>query len=221
VTPLAWEDNLEFWRVLHSVIDAEPAIEELRPVRGVLAELGIEAERFFQPDQAPSGLLTEVARVGRDQMLVSAFASYRSDRLAWPDRTWEWVGLRPENGDFERPSSLDVEARDRRGTGSFLTGRLVEGLSPTWCRRDWLFSAIELDFFQEDVALYLFQSFAFCPIHIFVDQFLSQLGTRYRSERMGSILVGPDLDGVLVFHVGRNGSPRRPHYASTDRQLCE
>ncbi|MEV6353245.1 DUF1214 domain-containing protein [Streptomyces hydrogenans] len=31
----------------------------------------------------------------------------------WPDRTWEWVGLRPENGTFERPGSLDVEARDR------------------------------------------------------------------------------------------------------------
>ena len=99
--------------MLHSVIDAEPAIEELRPMLGVLAELGVEAERPFQPDQAPAGLLTEVARVGRDQMLVSAFASYRSDRLAWPDRTWEWVGLWPQNRDFERPSSLDVEARDR------------------------------------------------------------------------------------------------------------
>jgi hypothetical protein len=112
-TPLAWEDNLEFWRVLHSVIDAEPAIEELRPMLGALAELGIEADHPFQPDPALAGLLAEVARVGRDQMLVSAFASYRSDRLAWPDRRWEWVGLRPENGDFERPGSLDVEARDR------------------------------------------------------------------------------------------------------------
>jgi hypothetical protein len=46
-------------------------------------------------------------------MLVAAFASRRPDRLVWPGRAWEWVGLRPENGTFERAGSLDVEARDR------------------------------------------------------------------------------------------------------------
>jgi hypothetical protein len=112
-TPLAWEDNVEFWRVLHSVIDAEPAIEELRPMLGFLAELGIESGRPFEPDSVLTELLGQVAREGRDQMLVSGFASYRSDRLAWDDRHWEWVGLRPENGSFEREGSLDVEARDR------------------------------------------------------------------------------------------------------------
>ena len=112
-TPLAWEDNLEFWRVLHDVIDAEPAEKEFRPMLGTLAELGIEAGKPFNPDADTSAVLAEAARQGRDQMLVSAFASYRPDRIAWPDRAWEWVGLRPENGDFERAGSLDVEARDR------------------------------------------------------------------------------------------------------------
>jgi hypothetical protein len=46
-------------------------------------------------------------------MLVAAFTSRRPDRAVWPDRAWEWVGLRPENGNFERAGSLDVEARDR------------------------------------------------------------------------------------------------------------
>lgn len=46
-------------------------------------------------------------------MLVSAFASRRPDRMVWSGRAWEWAGLRPENGSFERPGSLDVEARDR------------------------------------------------------------------------------------------------------------
>ena len=112
-TCLAWEDNLEFWRVLHEVVDAEPAVPELRAMLGALAELGIEAGRPFAPDQRMSTLLTEAARRGRDEMLVSAFASRRPDRMVWPDRTWEWVGLRPENGSFERVGSLDVEAKDR------------------------------------------------------------------------------------------------------------
>jgi hypothetical protein len=112
-TPLVWEDNLEFWRVLHSVIDAEPVIEETRPMLGTLAELGIEAGQPFSPDPAAASLLGDAARQGRGEMLVAAFASRRADRVVWPDRAWEWVGLRPENGTFERDGSLDVEARDR------------------------------------------------------------------------------------------------------------
>lgn len=113
ITSLAWEDNLEFWRVLHDVISAEPAVEEMRPMLGTLAELGIEAGRPFQPSADRERLLTRAAGLGRDEMLVAAFSSRRPDRVVWPDRTWEWVGLRPENGSFERDGSLDVEARDR------------------------------------------------------------------------------------------------------------
>jgi hypothetical protein len=112
-TCLLWEDNLDFWRVLHDVIDAEAAIEEMRPLLGTLAEIGIEAGLPFAPDEDTARLLTSVARQGRDEMMVSAFASRRPDRIVWPDRTWEWAGLRPENGCFEREGSLDVEARDR------------------------------------------------------------------------------------------------------------
>jgi hypothetical protein len=112
-TCLKWEDNIEFWRVLHGVVDTEPAIEEMRPMLGALAELGIEAGAPFAPDQRMRGILERAAKVGREEMLVAAFASRRPDRHVWKDRTWEWAGLRPENGDFERPGSLDVEAKDR------------------------------------------------------------------------------------------------------------
>ena len=112
-TPLAWEDNLAYWRVLHEVISAEPPVEEMRPMLGALAELGIEAGRPFKPAADLAQVLTLAAEQGRDEMLVAAFASRRPDRMVWPGRAWEWVGLRPENGAFERAGSLDVEARDR------------------------------------------------------------------------------------------------------------
>src|SRR5262249_5531825 len=59
------------------------------------------------------GILERAARTGRDQLLASAFASTRSDRFAWPDRKWEWVGLVPGATAFEIPMGLDMEARDR------------------------------------------------------------------------------------------------------------
>ncbi|NMM88305.1 hypothetical protein B2J88_28815 [Rhodococcus sp. SRB_17] len=46
-------------------------------------------------------------------MLVTAFAGTRADQVAWNDRHWEWVGLVPDNADFETPAGIDLEARDR------------------------------------------------------------------------------------------------------------
>jgi hypothetical protein len=128
-SPLAWEDNLEFWKVLHGVIDAEPSIEEMRPALGMLAELGIEAGKPFAPDEVTMRVLNRAARQGRDEMLVSAFASRRPDRIVWPDRAWEWIGLRPENAGFEREGSLDVEPR---GPGHCTGWPAVTWPASTW-----------------------------------------------------------------------------------------
>jgi len=112
-TLLRWEDNVTYWEKLHAVIDAEPVMDEFRPMYGLLATLGIEKGKPFAPDTARRRMLEQAARAGRDQMLVSAFASARPERTVWPDRRWEWIGLIPDAGDFETPAGLDVEARDR------------------------------------------------------------------------------------------------------------
>jgi hypothetical protein len=110
---LAWEDNIEFWEVLHRVLDAEPVVDEFRPMYGLLSALGIERGKPFAPDAGTADILARAARAGRDQLLVSAFASSRPDRIAWEGRAWEWVGLVPDNADFETRAGLDLEARDR------------------------------------------------------------------------------------------------------------
>jgi hypothetical protein len=112
-TCLRWEDNLAYWEVLHRIIDAEPVIREFRPMYGLLASLGIEKGAPFNPDEKMRGLLEDAAKAARDQMLVAAFASSRPDRIAWRDRKWEWASLVPDSADFETPTGLDLEARDR------------------------------------------------------------------------------------------------------------
>jgi hypothetical protein len=112
-TCLRWEDNLEFWEVLHRVLDAEPIVDEFRPMYGLLSALGISKGVPFAPDARMSDILERAAVMGRDQLLASAFASPRPDIMAWPDRRWEWVGLVPDSADFETPAGLDLEARDR------------------------------------------------------------------------------------------------------------
>jgi hypothetical protein len=112
-TSLKWEDNIQFWQKLHGIIDAEPLAPHYLPMYGLLAALGLEKGKPFAPDARMTEILERAARAGRDQMLVSAFDSDRADRLAWPDRKWEWIGLVPGSAQFETPAGVDLEARDR------------------------------------------------------------------------------------------------------------
>ncbi len=110
---LRWEDNIQFWEVLHKILDAETPVSEFLPMYGLLSELGIEKGKPFQPDARMKAILENAAKQGRDQMLVSAFDSDRPDRKNWPDRQWEWAGLVPGNAQFETSAGMDLEARDR------------------------------------------------------------------------------------------------------------
>ncbi|MDR5781271.1 DUF1254 domain-containing protein [Caballeronia sp. LZ065] len=110
---LRWESNLQFWEVLHRIIEQEKIVPQFLPMYGLLAELGIEKGKPFNPDARMSEILERAAKSGRDQMLVSAFDSARPDRLNWPDRKWEWVGLTPGSAQFETPAGMDLESRDR------------------------------------------------------------------------------------------------------------
>jgi hypothetical protein len=110
---LRWEDNFQFWQVLKKIVDEEPVSPRFPGMSGLLANLGIVKGKPFQPDDRMKAILTRAAKTGRDQMLVSAFASNRPDRFAWTDRKWEWAGLVPNATQFETPMGLDLEARDR------------------------------------------------------------------------------------------------------------
>ncbi|MFE3289970.1 DUF1254 domain-containing protein [Rhodococcus sp. NPDC059234] len=128
-SPLRWEDNIGFWQALHEVIDAEPALPEFHVAYGDLAALGIVKGRPFAPDERMKRILDRAARIGNAHMRVQSFADRRPDRVVWPDRHWEWAALRFENGDFEQPDSLDVEAREKWFFQAI-------GASPAMFRRD-------------------------------------------------------------------------------------
>ena len=112
-TPLQWETNLEFWRVLHEIIDLEPAYEAYRSYYGELAGLGIIKGQPFAPDPRMKTILEKAAQMANAQMRVQSFADRRTDREAWPDRQWEWATLRPENGTFDAPTYVDLDARGK------------------------------------------------------------------------------------------------------------
>jgi hypothetical protein len=113
LTPLRWENGLEFWRALHEVIDGEPPYEPFRSNYGELAALGIAQGAKFDPDPRMRRILERAARIANAQMRVQSFADRRADRIVWPDRKWEWAALRHEDGDFNASAYLDLDARDK------------------------------------------------------------------------------------------------------------
>lgn len=112
-TPLAWENNIQYWQKLQSVIDSEPPFEGYRNFYGLLAALGIAKGRPFAPDDRMKGILEKAAKIANAQMRVQSFDDRRLDRVVWLDRKWEWAALRFENGNFDTPTYADLEARDK------------------------------------------------------------------------------------------------------------
>src|SRR5262249_58973087 len=66
----------------------------------------------FAPDERMKRILTAAGQIANDQMRVQSLADRRPDRIVWPDRkSWEWVTLVPENGTFDAPTYVDLDAR--------------------------------------------------------------------------------------------------------------
>lgn len=105
--------DASFFAHLDRIVQSEPWLERDRLMIDQLKSLGIEKGKPFAPDARMKGILELAAKAGRDQLLVSAFASARPDRFAWKDRKWEWLGLVPESVQFETKGGVDLEARDR------------------------------------------------------------------------------------------------------------
>lgn len=112
-TPLAWENDIQFWRELHEVVNTEVPNPRFHAMYGELAALGIEKGKPFQPDGRMTAILDRAAKIGNGQMRVESFEDRRADRIVWPDRKWEWAALRFEDGDFNTPAYADLYARDK------------------------------------------------------------------------------------------------------------
>lgn len=107
------EDTLNYWQLLHELLQDEPPVADFRPFYGDLVELGIGKGQPFAPDARLQNILQKAAHSANEQMRVESLADRSADRLVWSDRQWEWAVLRPEGGSFLKPTHLDQHARDK------------------------------------------------------------------------------------------------------------
>jgi len=111
-SPVKWENNVNYWEMLHWVIDTEPPLDEYRHQYGELAALGIVKGKPFAPDARMQRILEKAAKCGLAQLRAQSFADRRPDRVVWKERKWEWAALRYEDGYFNTANYVDLEARE-------------------------------------------------------------------------------------------------------------
>jgi hypothetical protein len=86
-------DDARFFDDLAWIAELEPHETFASHERFRLAALGIEKGKSFKPDAARRKVLAEAARSAGAIARTNSFASDDPDRLAYPDRRWEWAFL--------------------------------------------------------------------------------------------------------------------------------
>jgi hypothetical protein len=84
-------DTVDFFTDLGHLVEDEPADIFTTADRFAMSSLGLISGKPFRPDDATRTLLAEAAKVGSAYARVNGFDSQDPERLAYPDRRWEWL----------------------------------------------------------------------------------------------------------------------------------
>ncbi|UJP09089.1 DUF1214 domain-containing protein [Microbacterium sp. KUDC0406] len=111
-SPNRVQGTAAYWDTLLRYITEQGTTPADQTALAELAVLGIRAGEPMPADERTVSILKHAAVEADAQMRVQSLADRRQDRVAWPDRHWEWVSLRPENASFDLDGHLDVTARE-------------------------------------------------------------------------------------------------------------
>lgn len=83
--------GMAYWERLHQIIQQEPVNERDRFYMAMLASLGIEKGRPFQPTPAQTKALEQGVQMGELIAQANTFAKRFPGARFWPDRQWDTV----------------------------------------------------------------------------------------------------------------------------------
>lgn len=84
-------EGMDYWRRLHAVIQTEPVAERDRFFMAMLASLGVEKGKPFEPTAPQASALKRGAELGANMAKAMAFAKRAPEAKLWPDREWKTV----------------------------------------------------------------------------------------------------------------------------------
>lgn len=105
-------NDFTFFELLDDLVQAEPNEAQNPETLGLLASIGIEKGRRFEPDASARELLTEAARVGDATARALLFAPRDANTRVYEDRQWQRILLAQSERFLENGARL-VDARAR------------------------------------------------------------------------------------------------------------
>jgi len=107
---MVYPRDYTYFEGLAEFVQEEAVDAEDWSMRGLMASLGIEKGKPFQPDERLKGILSAGADVGMKMAQSLRFSDYLPDTKYWPDRQWHNV-LNVLNVEFKTDSYINVDAR--------------------------------------------------------------------------------------------------------------
>lgn len=111
--PCVVDGTIDYWHALKRALDMDVPSPALYNQYGMLADLGLRADRPFAPDAELVSILSEAAEKANEQLVVAAFADDAPERLVWPDRNWEWVVYSEGDFGYYEKNFLNLSVRER------------------------------------------------------------------------------------------------------------
>ena len=104
--------NLDYFKILNNIVQAEP-IEAVGPeVRGYMAAIGIVKDKPFNPDEKMQKLLTEAATLGNAAGRSITYDPRIDGVSIYPDTKSQWVtAYANKNTSFEADGIMGLDAR--------------------------------------------------------------------------------------------------------------
>ena len=107
---MVYPRDYTYFEGLAAFVEEEAVDKEDWSMRGLMASLGIEKGRPFEPDDRMKEILSAGAEVGMRMAESIRFSEYLPDTKYWPDRQWHNV-LNVLDVEFKTDSFLNVDAR--------------------------------------------------------------------------------------------------------------
>jgi hypothetical protein len=99
--------NLDYWRYLSAVFQAETPEPRDRFFLAMLQPLGIEKGKAFNPDDRQKRILTQAAEVGELMARATAYEKRFPGASVWPGAHWEYANMVELNQEGKQYAQLD------------------------------------------------------------------------------------------------------------------
>lgn len=120
--------NIDYFKMVSDALDPEPVQARDRVMYGMMASLGMEKGKPFQPDERMTKLLNQAAMVGELTARANAYDKRFNGSIVYKGKHWEYANMVELNQEDSNYTQLDQRASwfyEAIGNSTGMQGRIL------------------------------------------------------------------------------------------------